>query len=366
MSDYQEILDQLDMEYWLERESRPYRMSRGRSGWQLQIRECPNCGNEKWRTYLNAETGVGNCFVCNETFSKKKFIHLALGHDPERRDHWRETFRHIRECVREQGWRPKRETTVAVEYGDIELPTSFALPTPDGQNLVYLEKRGITGDIARFFHLRYCIRGRWNFVREDGRPGWQSFDNRVIIPVFDLDGQLRTFQGRDITGLAGDQKYLFPTGLPGTGRFLYNGQNAHGAKRVCLGEGAFDVMAIKIALDEHVHLRDVVPLGSFGKHLSYGDMNGDDQLGRFIRLQREGLEEVTIMWDGEWAALKSALDAAHLLHGIGLRVRLALLPADTDPNEVDRAVVAEAFEKAVPFTPLLAVKWRLTDPFKRR
>jgi DNA primase len=269
----------------------------------------------------------------------------------------------VHEVLSEQGWRPRRTTTAAVEYtDDIKLPTSFALPTKDGQNLVYLEKRGVNGDLAKYFHLRMCLYGWWNFTKDDDSSSGQSFDDRLIIPVFDLNGELKTFQGRDITGES-DKKYLFPKGLPGTGRYLFNGQNAMRCKRVCLGEGAFDVIAIKKAFDEEVTLRDVMPVGSFGKHLSYGSLEGDDQLGRFIQLKSLGLEEVTIMWDGEVKALIAALDAAKILRGVGLRARIATLPFDRDPNEVLPEVVREVFWNAHIYTASLDLKWRLKNPY---
>jgi DNA primase len=368
--DTKELSDEFDMEQWLERESRPYKMTRGASGMQLNVKDCPTCDDGRWRTYLNAESGVGNCFVCNARFTKFGFVHQCLGFDPDDkspggRAHWVETFKHVKEALSEQGWRPKRTAVVAVEMGEVKLPESFELPTPEGQNLVYLSNRGIDNDLAKYFHLRFCTRGKFAFIMDDGRPGGQTFDGRIIIPVFDLDGVLRTFQGRIIDpAYDGPQKYLFPKGLPGTGRYLFSGQNAHRAKRVCMGEGVFDVMALKKAFDEESSFRDIVPIGSFGKHMSYGSMNGDDQLGRFIQLKTEGLEEVTIMWDGEPKALLAALDAASLLHGVGLRARVALLPADKDPNEVVGEVVRAAFQNATPYSAIQAIKWRLKNPYK--
>jgi len=359
-----ELSEELDLESWFERESLAYKTSRGVNGWQINAKDCPQCGGSKWRVYLNAETGAGNCFQCGETFSKLGFIHAYLHGDKRENSKaaWRETFKHVREALSDQGWRPKRTTTAAVEFGEVKLPLSFPLPTPEGQNLIYLEKRGVDAALAKYFHLRFCAEGWWRFTKDDGSPGGQKFDGRVIIPVFDLDGSLRTFQGRDVTGES-EQKYLFPKGLPGTGRYLLNGQNAVRAKRVAMGEGAFDVIAIKKALDEEVALRDVVPVGSFGKHLSYGSLDGDDQLGRFLQLKADGLEEVTIMWDGEPKALIAALDAAKLLRGIGLKVRIAVLPYDKDPNEVPPDVVRRAFWEAKAYTPTLDVTWRIQNPY---
>jgi len=370
--DAQELSDTLDLEQWFEREGHPYKATRGASGPQLNVKTCPACGDSRWRTYLNAESGRGNCFICSATFNKFTFIHRSLGHDPEDtspagKRAWADTFKNIRETLAEQGWRPRRTTMVAVEFGEVVLPASFPLPTAEGRNLVYLESRGIDGDLARYFHLRYCTEGKFWFEREDGSKGYQIFDGRIIIPVFDIDGKLMTFQGRDVTGVyEGTQKYLFPKGLPGTGRYLFNGQSATLAKRVVMGEGAFDVMAIKKAFDEDPSLRDVVPVGSFGKHLSYGSTDGNDQLGRFIQLKRTGLEEVTIMWDGEAKALEAALDAAELLRRLDLRVRIATLPFERDPNEVLAQTVRETFLAARPYTPLLNISWRIKNPYAGR
>lgn len=356
MTDFNELFDALDIEFWCEREGVEFRLSRGSSGMQLNLKRCPSCGDARWRTYLNAETGRGNCFVCNETFRKGKFIQAHLGLN------WSEVRKNVVETLGEQGWRPRRMATVAVDHGEIKLPVSLELPTADGRNLAYLESRGITAQIAKFFHLRYCEMGWWNFTKDDGTPSGQRFDERVIIPVFDLDGSLVTFQGRDITGTA-DSRYLFPKMLPGTGRFLYNGQNAVRARRVVLGEGAFDVFATKIALDEDPALRDVVPVGSFGKHLSFGQPDGNDQLGRFLKLKANGLAEVVIMWDGTQDALSAALGAAEILVRVGLVVRIARLPRGTDPNEVSGEIVRRAFYEATPYSRRLSVEWRLRNPY---
>lgn len=357
MFDLAELSDSLDLKTFLEDEGVRLKETRGRSGDQLNIMECPFCADRHWKVYANAETGFGNCFKCDETFSKLGFVHAVLGYD-----HWRDTFSRVRQALKEQGWHPKRISTAAVEFESAKFPESFALPTPEGQNLLYLEERGITTDLARYFHLRFCDRGWWNFTKPDGSKGGQRFDMRVVIPIYDLDGEFVTFQGRDITGTS-ERKYLFPTGLPGTGRFLLNGQNAVGVKRICIGEGGFDVFAIKAAFDEDVTLRDVVPVGSFGKHLSYGDPDGNDQLGRLLGLKTKGLQEVTLMWDGEPKALVSALDAARQIKRVGLQVRIARLPSGKDPNEVDPQIVREAFWKAEPYTPLIDVRWRINNPY---
>lgn len=358
---FEEIGEELDFGFFLDRESIPYKMGRGVSGMQFNIKTCPDqsCQDSRWRTYMGDESGRGNCFVCGNGFNKLSFIHKYLGHED-----WRETLNYTRELLKEQGYRPKRVAMAAVSDANVELPASVPLPTEDGSNLVYLENRGFNADICRYFKFRYCQFGWWRFKDEEGKNQTQNFSNRVIIPVYDLDGNLKTFQGRDLSGVS-NRKYLFPKELPGTGRYLYNGQNVLATDSVCMGEGAFDVAALKLALDEEEGLRHVVPIGSFGKHLSYGSEVGDDQLGRFNQLKRRGLKFVTIMWDGEEKALIAALNAAKLITGLGLTARVALLPADKDPNEVPAAVVRQAYHEAKVWTPALDIKWRLRNPYRK-
>jgi len=359
---FAEVDDQLDMEFLLDRESIPYRLTRGVSGDQLNIQRCPSCGDSRWRVYFGLETGLGNCFVCNAKFGKLSFIHAYID---EAEGVWRQTFRFATEVMREQGWRPKRQTVVAVDHGEVVLPISTELPSPTGENLPYLDQRGFNGEISSYFRLRWCEHGWWKFRNADGILETQDFSRRVIIPVFDLDGRLMTFQGRDVTDTS-KSKYLFPKELPGTGRYLFNGQNVVATDSAVMGEGAFDVAAIKLAFDEDPQLRHVVPIGSFGKHLSYGSSTGDDQAGRFMALKSRGLRFVTIMWDGEEKALAAALDAAKLLVSIGLTVRVALLPYERDPNEVLPEVVRAAHYAAQVWTPALDIRWRLRNPYSPR
>lgn len=359
-----ELLATVDVIDYLDYEAITWKRTHGSSGSQANIKECPKCGGSDWKVYLNVETGLGNCFhgSCSTGFNKWSFIKAHVGTDDARA-----VIDHLKEYARKVGWRPARKTAAAVEIETptIKLPASFPLPTEDGRNLMYLETRGIPSALAQYFSLRYCEDAWWNFTREDGKRGGQNFGGRVLIPVFDLDGKIVTFQGRAIAKEA-DPKYLFPAGLPASGRFLFNAHNALRVRTVVLNEGAFDVAATKIAIDEDSGLRHIVPIGSFGKHLS-GDiqfMSADDQLGRFLQLMRQGLQEVIIMWDGEKQALLDALDAGEKLIRLGLHVKIALLPRGKDPNEVHPQIVREAIYAAKELTVSRAIQWRLRNPYR--
>lgn len=337
-----EILENLDLESYLDFMGIQYRTRPGSSGRQLNIKCCPSCGDTNWKVYANEATGLGNCFKgsCElGSFNKWKFIKAYLG-SPAAGD----VIRHIKEAAAAMGWRPKK-TSAAVDYStEVKLPRSIPLPDENGNNLGYLEARGVTADLARFFHLSYCHSGGYTTL--DGiREVRQDYSGRVLIPVFDLEGVLRTFQGRDITGTK-EPKYLFPPGLAASGRFLYNGYNAWNSEQIVVGEGAFDVIAIHAAMQGDPAMRNIAAVGTFGMHLS-SNADGGDQLDAFLALSKGKLKRITLMWDSEPAALRAALKATETLKSVGISARIAILPKGKDPNEVSAHVVREAFLSSV-------------------
>lgn len=347
MSDVRDLLDNLDMESWADYEGIRFKLTRGARGTQMNVRECPCCGNTKWKTYLNAETGLGNCFVCDEKFSKWKFIsaHLNLS--------GKDTYAHIENYSKVQGWKPG-VVTAAKEEAKLVLPESIAIPFEE-RNLRYLIDRNITSDLAKEFSLRYSAAGRFSFNDPYGKKSFQDYSKRVIIPIFDLDNNLVTFQGRDITGLS-EKKYLFPPGFASTGSVLYNGHvvNKQRPKRIIIGEGVFDCIAIKTAIQSDPVLSAIVPVASFGKKL------GDDQIEILKFLKRErGLEEIIFMWDSEADAMRAAVETAMKCRSAGIECRLAILPSGCDPNEVEPAEVCKAIWKAVLVDPMTAIRLKL-------
>ncbi len=347
--DLRELLDALDIEAWLDSQGVDYVATRGRSGRQLNVKTCPTCGSSDGKVYLNSETGLGNCFGGShppgETFNKWKFIRATLNDISGA-----QVVEHIAHHVGARGWVQKRDPAKKDPAPELILPASFELPH-NGQNLQYLLDRGVTDKIARYFQLRYCFDGGFAYLL-DGERKWMKFNGRVIVPLHDLEGKLVNFQGRDITGTS-PRKYLFPPGLPSTGCHLLNAQNVRDTSRIVMGEGAFDVMALKLALDEDPATVSVIPVGSFGKKLSMGP--GDTQEAKLLALKDRGVREVTFMWDGETAATDSAIDAGMQVKKLGLQVRVGMLPKDTDPNEVPGSVVRQVFHDAMPLTMTSAI-----------
>lgn len=345
-ADIGELLDQIDIAWVLDREGVTYRESYGRSGLQLNAKSCPFCSGDDHKVYINADHGAGNCFhggCPQKTFSKWTLIsglYQLKG---------RELVSMLEQLATEQGWRPKRASSCDTEMlrATLELPESIAVDElsipPD-----YLVRRGVSAEIAGYFGLRFCSQGYYEYPRPDGSLGRQSYADRILIPILDVDGQLVSFQGRDVTGEAAE-RYLFPPGFAAAGSYLYNAINwKEDMTGVVICEGAFDVIGAKIAMDHTQFWRDWLPIGTFGMHLSSGEPNGNDQFGRLTALRERGLKRAIFLWDGEYKALKQAIDASLKLLGRGIVCSIAALPLDKDPGNASAAQIVSALETAMP------------------
>lgn len=366
-SELREQLSELDFEQWAQTEGVTYRRTTGKHGREMNIRECPTCGNRDWKVYFNPTTRVGVCFAGSHPQDKQFNTFVFIKEHTQLTG--RELTRYIETQLLEQGWQPKRKETAMESHvalsETITLPLNIALPLPDGRLPDYLIERGVSAELCRYFDVRFSIDGLHTYVDAySGQLQMQDFSMRVMIPIYDLEGKMATFQGRDVTGLA-QKKYLFPSTLPASGRFLYNGHNAVGKSTIVVSEGAFDVWAIKRALYLEDSLRDYVePVGTFGMHLS-GDFSSDsqDQLGGFLWLKANGLKNIILMWDAEKAAMRNTIAAAKKLTGIGLKVKIASLGEEgKDPGDASDVEIIQAFYQAQPFTAQLAMKMLVLGP----
>ncbi|EMA2752321.1 TPA: DNA primase [Escherichia coli] len=355
MSELKELIAELDFEQWLDTEGIVYRRGTvSERGREVNIKECPVCGSANWKVYFNVTNGVGKCFAGDHPeeiqFNKLVFLKYYSGKS------WQRLEEYVQNALLDQGWTPKKEdialTSSVVLESKVSLPRHYELPV-DGRVPDYLVERQISPELAKYFDLRYCVEGNHAYVDPytDQVKG-QSFDMRILIPVYDLNGVMKTFQGRDITGTA-ERRYLFPAQLPASGKFLYNGHNAIGKRTVVVCEGAFDVMGVKRAIFDEETLRDFVePIGTFGMHLSGSTTQGEeDQLGAFLTLKARGLHNVIMMWDSEKQAIRNTMAAARRLTSIGLNVKIACLGKEgLDPGEASPEQIITAYYRAKPYT----------------
>lgn len=355
---------QVSAEDLLEHEGVEYKATSGSRGPQFNIKLCPTCGDDRWKVYLSQDTGYGNCFKCEnngENFNLWTFAKSHLGTAENKA-----VGALFDRIATSGGWRPKRRAEKR-EFADpfdgaLKLPTS--IPIPD-DNLPYLADRNVSVDLARQFGLRMCINGAFKYRNEDGEARSQAYTGRLLLPIYDLGGELVTFQGRDTTGKL-DPKYLFPPRLPGTARFLYNGQRAmaEGWETIVLGEGAFDCIAIQRALDADP-LPSTGACGSFGKKLTLDTTPGSEsQLQALTELRRGGLKRVVIMWDGEQSALLSACDAAQKLTSYGFSVSISLLPPGKDPDECPSKVVRASIVRSIKYSKRFHLRVKLKPVYK--
>lgn len=338
-----ELLEAINLEWLITNEGLDYRTSYGRSGLQLQLRRCPFCGTEEWKVYVNAETGLGNCFTgsCPKgTFNKWSFLRQVF--EVSNAD----LARKLKELVIQQGYKPKVKAPERLDLGTLVLPASTPVADMDPMP-TYLVDRGVTREVAERFHLRYCDSGIFTINTPIGMRR-QDYSNRIILPIFDIDGTLRSFQGRDVTGNA-EQRYLFPPMYASAGSLLYNANRVgERTETLVICEGPFDVLAAHAAIRSDSSLAHMEAVGTFGMHLSIGHPDGDDQGGRLLQLRKRGVKRLIFLWDGEQKAALAAIEQMQRLLGLGFECMIALLPPGRDPGDAGRAAILAAIRSALP------------------
>jgi DNA primase len=346
-----EALENLDIEQALSLEGVDFEVRWGGSGRQLNLRSCPFCGNNKYKVYVNSESGLGNCFAgsCPQgTFNKWQLLKSLFDLEP------REMMVKINSLAQAQGWRPK-STYEKVRLVNPNLPDSAKVSELQAMPR-YLQERGINNAIADYFDLRLCRSGTFKIKTPDGRFSIQDYSNRVIIPIYDIDNVMVSFQGRDITNTS-EKKYLFPPMYSSTGAHLYNINNwSDGMDSVVISEGVFDVIGVKKALANTYMDKTTLPLGSFGMSLSVDSLDGHDQISKLLILKSKGLKNVYILWDNERIAIGRAIEIGLKIKRYGFNVKICTLKKSKDPGEAPASEILDAINNATTITsPLLAM-----------
>ncbi len=222
---------------------------------------------------------------------------------------------------------------------------------PEGASaLAYLTRRGVQPKVMRDFKLGYAPSGGRELIRaatsegytiqqlidagliKDGDRGPQSrFWNRVLFPINNERGVPIGFGGR---ALSDEQqpKYLNTpaTTLYDKSRVLYNLDRArqpiYRRQQVLLVEGYMDVLMLCQSGIENV-------VASSGTSLSE----------EHALLLKRFAPEVVIVYDGDASGFEAAGRGLNRLLGVGLQVRVALLPAGEDPDSFTRREGAEGF-----------------------
>ncbi len=220
----------------------------------------------------------------------------------------------------------------------------------------YLLGRGLEEKVWERYKLGYAPEGWDGLLRTLGQVGvdtlrdlglvvagergyYDRFRDRVMFTIGDDQGRPVAFAGRSF---AGDPKYVnIPnTSLFTKGTLLYGLDLARdairSAGRAVLVEGYTDVISLQTAgIGEAV--------GSMGTALT------DAQ----ARLIARHTDQVVIAYDRDAAGEASALRGLVILRAAGLRVAVAVLPPDEDPDSLVRGQGADAarevLARALPF-----------------
>lgn len=240
---------------------------------------------------------------------------------------------------------------------------------PGANARAYVEKRRLEARTVREFRVGYAPAEREALKRhllakgvdepsmvdagllikpDDGRPTYDRFRNRLMIPIQDERGRVVAFGGRALTS-EDNPKYLNSpeTELFHKGFMLFNGHRARAAAydqgSVIVVEGYLDAIAVWQA-------------GIPAVVATLGTAFTEDQIQRMWRFAAEPL----VCFDGDRAGIKAAHRAIdrilpHLKSGFSFN--FVFLPDGKDPDELVQLGGAEAFRaemaRAVPLADVL-------------
>jgi DNA primase catalytic core len=205
----------------------------------------------------------------------------------------------------------------------------------------YLVKRGLqSGEIIDRFKLGYANRTlslhlpAWNRaageaqrtrlkelgILRNQKPGHEHFNGSLVIPVFNLSGEVVEMYGRKITPnlRVGTPDHLY---LPGEHRGVWNEESLIASKDTILCEALIDALTFWVA-------------GYRNVTASYG-VNGFTADHR-AAFERHGTERVYIAYDRDEAGDKAAAKLADELMGMSIECFRVQFPKGQDANEYAR------------------------------
>lgn len=180
-------------------------------------------------------------------------------------------------------------------------------------------------DAARAKGFRDAVLDASGLVKRGERGTfYDTFRDRLMVPIRDVSGNVVAFGGRDLGGES-QAKYINSpeTAIYKKSRVLYGLYDAREAlrheKRAILVEGYFDLMRCFDAGVCNV-------IASCGTALTTEQAN----------LVRRYVPEVIVLFDGDAAGVRAALRGIAILTSAGLTVRALTLPDAKDPDDYIR------------------------------
>jgi len=187
---------------------------------------CPFCNHHKKKMSVNFANGYFKCWVCDQRGKNIYRIVRRFG-DYQQRQKYRELQGLVDLSDFEEMF---KEYNNIQEKQVLEMPEGFVslcnkdLPMDSTDAIRYLSSRGIGRTEILKWKIGYCKEGRYG--------------GRIIIPSFDVDGDLNYFIARSYVGHS--RRYLNP---PADRDIVFNELNIDWDEPVILVEGVFDAIA---------------------------------------------------------------------------------------------------------------------------
>jgi len=219
----------------------------------------------------------------------------------------------------------------------------------------YLKQRGLSGEIAKDFHMGYAP-DSWDFIigqfgnsnegkaaclksglsiEKNPQKQYDRFRDRIMFPIRDRRGRTIGFGGRILD--KGEPKYLNSPETPvfHKGEELYGlyeaRQSVKDLNRIVIVEGYMDV----VALAQHGIRYAVATLGT---------ATSSTQISKLFRI----VPELIFCYDGDAAGKKAAWRALENSLSVlrdGVQARFLFLPDGEDPDTLVRQEGQQAFEQ---------------------
>ena len=199
------------------------------SYWQKgdeHLYHCPYCGHHKKKMSINFSNGYWKCWVCDTRGKNIYRIVRKFGNYQQR-----QKYRELQGLVDLTDFEEMfKEYNNIQEKQILEMPEGFVslcnkdLPMDSTDAFRYLSSRGIGRREILKWKIGYCKEGR--------------YAGRIIIPSFDVEGDLNYFIARSYVGHT--RRYLNP---PANRDLVFNELNIDWDEPVILVEGVFDAIA---------------------------------------------------------------------------------------------------------------------------
>lgn len=202
--------------------------------------DCPVCsydikgldnGDGKGNLEINYKYGVYKCWVCAETHDTHGSIYKLI-----------KKFGTTKQLKKYQLLKPEDDESMGKRvYKKVRLPKEFIAfkDATMGMKLLpqykqaynYIKSRNITDDMCKKFNIGYCTSG--------------LYENRIIIPSYDKEGDLTYFVGRSYLSKT-KRKYMNPEAQKEI--IVFNESIIDWEKPIYVVEGAFDSIFLDNAI----------------------------------------------------------------------------------------------------------------------